>query len=168
MMHRVYRYRGWISAIMACILWVGVPLQIHYLWLLLLIPAVLLRIWARQYIGSHSRGFEWDAPQLVVGGPYRYLHHPLYISNGLMGVSLAFYWGGTQGITFLWSFFWVAWYCLLAFAENRYLQHRWGDSWSQWEGRAAPERTFGQAFRADVWTWIWLGSVFAFIEWMAI
>lgn len=164
---KVYQFRGWISASMALVFFLGVTANRCSYWLLLLFPAILLRIWARQYIGSHSRGYEWDAPQLIVGGPYRFLHHPLYVSNALMGVSLAFYWGGIQILSILWSFIWIAWYGSLAFAENRFLQNRWGDAWRDWKGQAIPERTFWQALRADFWTWFWLVVILVSIEWMA-
>jgi protein-S-isoprenylcysteine O-methyltransferase Ste14 len=43
--------------------------------------AVLLRIRARQWIGSHSRTRTLDAPTLLQQGPYKHSRNPLYVSN---------------------------------------------------------------------------------------
>lgn len=45
-----------------------------------------LRIWARTYIGRHTRGQELQAPYRAVGGPYRWIGHPLYVANVLVAL----------------------------------------------------------------------------------
>lgn len=45
-----------------------------------------LRIWARSYIGRHTRGQELQAPYRAVGGPYRWIGHPLYLANTLVAL----------------------------------------------------------------------------------
>lgn len=49
-----------------------------------LLAGLALRLWARTYIGPHSRGRSLAAPYRVVGGPYRWLAHPLYVANLLV------------------------------------------------------------------------------------
>lgn len=61
-------------------------------WPLSLVPLAAgsaLRVWSRRYIGPHSRGREFAAPYRCVGGPYRFLAHPLYAANLLVAAGLA-------------------------------------------------------------------------------
>ena len=57
--------------------------------ILLLACGIFLRLWARSHIGPHSRGRDLAAPERCMGGPYRFLAHPLYAANLLVLSALA-------------------------------------------------------------------------------
>lgn len=86
----LYRFRGeliglWcLATTIAC--WSG---RGGWASLAPLVAGLGLRIWARRYAGSHTRGRKMAAPYRAVGGPYRYLAHPLYVANLLVLGGLA-------------------------------------------------------------------------------
>ena len=45
-----------------------------------------LRIWGVGYAGTTTRKSELEAPELITGGPYAHMRHPLYMGNLLMGL----------------------------------------------------------------------------------
>lgn len=61
-------------------------------WLPSLVPLLAglgLRLWARHHIGAHSRGRILSSAVRCTGGPYRFLHHPLYVANFLVVLAIA-------------------------------------------------------------------------------
>jgi len=67
------------------------PAQFGYTWIPIFIAAFFLRIWARMHIGEHSRGSELACPEIVKTGPYKYIKHPLYLSNFMAGAAFAIF-----------------------------------------------------------------------------
>lgn len=57
--------------------------------LLPLLAGLGLRLWARHHIGPHSRGRILSSTVRCTGGPYRFLHHPLYLANFLVVCAIA-------------------------------------------------------------------------------
>ncbi|MEN9354987.1 MAG: hypothetical protein RL318_2312, partial [Fibrobacterota bacterium] len=81
-----------------------------------------LRIWARTFIGRHTRGAVLAAPVRACGGPYRWFGHPLYLANvlvaigclGALGASVV----ATVGAALPVAFF----YGILAMGESAFLR----------------------------------------------
>ena len=89
-----YRYRGLFAALLGVLLLLLPPAPFKlagYAGILFLVVAVLLRVWARMHIGEHSRGNELVCSEFVRTGPYRFVKHPLYLSNFMAGVAFAFF-----------------------------------------------------------------------------
>ena len=167
-----YRFRGWwVSALFVLALWVGLGcIPFAWFWLLGLVPAIALRIWARSHIGTHTRGAVLAAPALARNGPYALLRHPLYLSNILLSCAILGFWlgGGLWLLAFLVGL--GGFYFYMAKKEDGFLQKSFGDIWSKYcndvpggliprslHVKSAPaERTIVQAVWGDLWTWIWL------------
>ncbi|MDR1811872.1 MAG: hypothetical protein LBQ87_03520 [Candidatus Fibromonas sp.] len=146
-----YKYRGFFTALLCVLLlllppasfgfagWVGIPL---------FFAACFLRVWARMHIGEHSRGRELACPEIVKTGPYRYIRHPLYLSNFMAGVAFAVFHAGFS--------FGALWFCglyggflwWLARNENGFLR---GAAASQKE----QSRGIALALWNDRFTWLW-------------
>ena len=164
----LYRFRGYILAVMGIAL-IAVPPGVHSLAALpLFLAGAALRIRARQFIGSHTRGSKHEAESLVVDGPYACTRHPLYISNTLIALSAILFHLGTDLMAIPFA---VAVFCFeayLAHAENRFLEKKFGDTWRAWtpsfgkcfksraNANARPKRSFSRAFCDDWATWVWL------------
>lgn len=84
----------------------------------LLVAGLALRLWARAHIGPHSRGRNLSAPERCVGGPYRWVGHPLYLANLLVVGSLGLALSGPSPATALFLAGPVALYAALARAES--------------------------------------------------
>lgn len=94
-------------------------------WLPSAIPlsmGLLLRLWARAYIGPHSRGRILSSPERCTGGPYRFLSHPLYAANLLVLLGLASALAGPDVAVFAILSGPTALYILLGRAESRRLR----------------------------------------------
>jgi len=143
----------------------------------LLLAGLGLRVWARSCIGMHTRGAQWAAPVLVVAGPYARMRHPLYASNGLVGLAFAWFHLGA-GITLsLFTLVFFAFLTLLARAEDRWLGERFGEIWRDWAARvpawgwalansgARSQTNILRVFWEDRWTWIWWGLGLALMAW---
>ena len=189
----LYRFRGLVLALMAALLLVtpsllvSFPKKFSYLsrdefigisciYLAAFIfyaYGILLRIRSRQYIGQHTRGSKHEAGELVTAGPYAYCRHPLYTSNTSIALGAIFLYLDfnvfNPGIYFIIAIFVFEY--LLARAEDRFLEGKFGDTWRVWAQKTpifpynpavlfpkkipAPKRTFLQAFKADASTWVW-------------
>lgn len=86
-----------------------------------LLAGLGLRIWARRYIGLHTRGRELQAPYRATGGPYAWISHPLYLANVLVAFGCLGALGAGVGATALASLPTAALYALLARGESAYL-----------------------------------------------
>jgi len=167
----IYRFRGFFVAIFLLYVLTFSPQCNNELWLLALVPAIVLRLWARCYIGSHSRQTKLDAPTLVQQGPYQIIRHPLYLSNIWMLLIILLWWMGISLHSVFLAIVAVAFYNFLARKEDVYLHSSFGQEWMDWL-HAVPQRfiprkrfsfsmkgavqTWSQAFLSDRWTWIWL------------
>ena len=186
----LYRFRGLILALMAVLLLVTPLFLVSFpkkfshmdsldltavfcLYLMAFIfyaYGILLRIRSRQYIGQHTRGSKHEADELVTAGPYAYCRHPLYTSNTSIAVGAIIFNFDFNifcpGIYFIIAIF--IFEILLARAEDRFLEEKFGDTWRTWAQKTpmytavlfpkkgpAPQRTFFQAFKADASTWFW-------------
>lgn len=193
----IYRYRGYILAVLALALLLvpflldarpsadpfGSALGIAAVVLCILCYALglALRVWARRYIGEHTRGSVLDADSLVTEGPYAYLRHPLYVSNTAFACGLVLLWLGIAPLAAPFVVVVVLFEVALSRAEDRFLEGRFGDAWRAWAkgtpsfipslsglvggGRNAEragshrhlaKRTIWKAFAADASTWAWL------------
>ncbi|MBR4347917.1 MAG: isoprenylcysteine carboxylmethyltransferase family protein [Fibrobacter sp.] len=178
----LYRFRGFILALFAVAL-IACPAApfpqsasisefIPYLIALFLYTyGILMRIWARQYIGQHTRGSTHEADELVTDGPYAHCRHPLYTSNLFIALGAASFHLGTNQLFVLFTPALLLFEFALARAEDSFLEEKFGDTWRTWALRtpmfpsrtavfapnsgSTPRRTFLQAFKADASTWFW-------------
>jgi len=88
----------------------------------LLVAGLALRIWARAHIGPHSRGRNLSAPERCVGGPYRWIGHPLYLANLLVAAALGLALSGPAPAAALFLAGPAALYAALARAESARLR----------------------------------------------
>lgn len=136
------------------------------------ILGIALRIRARQFIGQHTRGSTHEATELVTGGPYAHMRHPLYTSNTYIALGAIFFHLGVSGLFHVFIIAIALFEYALARAEDRFLEEKFGDTWRAWALRTpmttaniealfcrnsgdSPARTVLQAFRADASTWFW-------------
>jgi len=157
----MYKYRGLLTALLCAglLLLPSVPFGFAgYIGILLFVLAFFLRVWARMHIGEHTRGSELACPEIVKTGPYKYIKHPLYISNFMAGTALAFLHAGFS--------FWVLGFCaiygifLLALAinENKFL-HSKGNS-----ALPSSKQSIIKSIINDRYTWIWQGVLLVLIS----
>lgn len=67
-----------------------------------------IRLWSVAHIGAASRTRRPDAPAVrVTNGPYRYLHHPIYVGNGILSEGLVI--ANGAGFPWLPMFFPILW-----------------------------------------------------------
>lgn len=119
----LYRFRGELIALwclgVALLSW---PARGGFLSLVPLSAGLALRVWARRHAGAHTRGREMSAPYRAVGGPYRFLPHPLYAANLLVLTGLAWRLLGDRPLLIGLSLCGpVVLYAVLARAESRLL-----------------------------------------------
>jgi isoprenylcysteine carboxyl methyltransferase (ICMT) family protein YpbQ len=124
----LYKYRGIITAFLGFLLLLLPPVPFHfglngYFGILFFLAAFFLRIWARLHIGEHSRGNELVCNEIVKTGPYRYIKHPLYISNLVTGMAFALFHAGFSltmlGFCVIYGIFLV----ILAINENKLIKY---------------------------------------------
>lgn len=166
-----YRFRGWVLGLFALAL-VVIPARpsmnsreciVRYSAVALFyVSCVALRIWARRYIGEHSRGKAHDACELVTAGPYAYVRHPLYLSNtgialGAILLHLGFAWEALPFAAVV-----IVFEISLARSEDRFLEKKFGEKWHLWalkkgeKSKSLPKRSVLASFFADRSTWVWL------------
>jgi len=121
----MYKYRGIITALLGLLLLLLPPAAFElscYFGIPIFLAAFFLRIWARLHIGEHSRGYELVCDEIVKTGPYRYIKHPLYLSNFMVGTAFALFHAGFSfamlGFCAIYGIFLV----ILAMNENRFLK----------------------------------------------
>lgn len=185
----IYRYRGYILAVMALAMLLlpfaldarpadpfGSALGLAAIVLCLLCNALglVLRVWARRYIGEHTRGSVHDAESLVTSGPYAYIRHPLYVSNTAFACGLVLLQFGISLLALPFVLAVVLFEVALSRAEDRFLEGLFGDAWRAW-AKGTPsfipslsglvgggwkaklaKRTCWKALAADASTWAWL------------
>lgn len=175
----LYRYRGYILALVAVTL-VITPPCVGYSGLLIAIPfyvvSAFLRVQSRRFIGEHTRGHVHAADSLVTCGPYACVRHPLYISNTGFALGVAFFHLGVSPWVVAFMLVVVAFEVALSRIEDRFLERKFGDVWRAWacktpaffprlggscenacDSKHVPaQRSFWRAFFADSSTWLWL------------
>lgn len=90
-MNAYFAARGWILILPLLIVLVArlasdAPLKPE--WLIYVIAAAALRLWAGAHLGAHGNDARANAPRLARTGPYRLSRNPLYISNILAAAGL--------------------------------------------------------------------------------
>ena len=147
-----YKYRGLFTALLGVLLLLLPPAPFEfagYVGIAFFAAAFFLRIWARMHIGEHSRGKELDCPGIVKTGPYRYIKHPLYLSNFMAGTAFAFFHAGFSLGTFGFCGIYGCFLVFLAYNENSYLI---SDSISQ---APSPKQSIIKSIISDRFTWLW-------------
>ena len=119
-----YRHRGIITAFLGVLLLVSPPAPFAFWWVPLLAAAFFLRFWARKHIGEHSRGSEIACPEIVKTGPYKYIKHPLYISNFMAGAAFALFHSGFSFVTLGFCIVYGGFLGVLAYNENVFLERQ--------------------------------------------
>ncbi len=147
-----YKYRGLFTALLGILLLLLPPAPFElagYVGILLLAAAFFLRVWARMYIGGHSRGSELACPEIVRMGPYRFVKHPLYLSNFMAGVAFVLFHAGfsfeTLGFCAIYGLFLL----FLVRKENDFLVSRPIPHSSSFK------QSITRAIVSDRFTWFW-------------
>jgi protein-S-isoprenylcysteine O-methyltransferase Ste14 len=122
----LYKYRGIITAFFGFLLLFLPPVPFEpsgYAGVPLFLAAFFLRIWARLHIGEHSRGNELVCNEIVKTGPYKYIKHPLYISNFMAGAAFVLFHAGFSLAMFCFCAIYGVFLAILAINENGFLKH---------------------------------------------
>lgn len=177
----LYRYRGGVLGAMGVLfLWIPPVATVSGIPWVALFLAFVLRVWARCHIGLHTRGTQWQAPFLVTSGPYAHMRHPLYLSNGLVGIGALGLHAGCQMWALGWGLLLVLLLALLARAEDQWLRQQFRNQWELWAQRVpawgwsfqvSPSlkgRSWWIAWREDAWTWFWWVCIGVFIGWRKV
>jgi len=150
----LYKCRGIITAFLGLLLLLLPPAPFEPIGVPIFLAALFLRVWARQHIGEHSRGSELACDEIVKTGPYRYIKHPLYLSNFMAGVAFAIFHVGFSLATWGFCAVYGVFLVILAVNENRFLK-------SVKPQVSQPPKKYAIK---DLPTWIWqvvlLGLVF--------
>lgn len=182
-----YRFRGYVLGVLALLLFLFPPNRLPQsfssidfglcvLWFavfLFYLFGITLRVYARRYIGEHTRGKVHDAEILVNQGPYSYIRHPLYVSNFMIACGIILFHLGLSIATFVFIFVVVFFEIFLSYREDLFLEYRFGEQWREWskntsafwvrkhclcekKNKDTPKRSIWCAFKADASTWVWL------------
>lgn len=159
-----YKYRGLLTGLLGALL-LCLPAAVTGFVVIAVAgaffaAAFFLRVWARMHIGDHSRGKELFCPALVQSGPYKYVKHPLYLSNFMAGVAFAFFHAGFSFRALLFCAVYGCFLGYLAHKENVFLAdaHNCGE-----QTRMVAKATAGGALWADRYTWLWQSMMLALI-----
>jgi len=141
----LYKYRGIITAFLGLLLLLLPPAPFEPIGIPIFLAAFFLRIWARRHIGEHSRGSELVCDEIVKTGPYRYIKHPLYLSNFMAGMAFAIFHAGFSWATFGFCAIYSIFLVILAINENRFLK------------TAEPQISYTpkKSVIKDLPTWLW-------------
>jgi len=128
-----------------------------YVGILFLAGAVFLRIWARMHIGEHSRADELACPKIVKAGPYRYIKHPLYLSNFMVGMAFAFFHAGFSLPALGFCAIYGCFLTFLAYSENKFLIS------CPMSPIPCPKKSIIKSIINDRYTWFWQIAMLIFI-----
>jgi hypothetical protein len=122
----LFRWRGFIGFLaFGVVFWFARPTSGSCL---LGLPLVLVglgtRFWASGYIGIEGRAREIGASRRIVGGPYRFLRHPLYIGNFMLVAGMLVVLQSALWLAFVVLAGFVVEYGLIVAAEERDLAER--------------------------------------------
>lgn len=174
---RIYCLRGWLAAFLGIWVFLLGEGKGSIGWWGLLGAGIALRIWARRYIGEHTRASHVEAPRLSTGGPYSFIAHPLYLSNLLIFIGYSLWWTHASTWGILCSALAIAFYWGLAQQEDFYLYRRFPEEWTAWRKQVPyafwpcrtpsstppPLRTWIASLWADRWSWLWLIAASVFL-----
>ena len=76
--------------------WSAMPLALHVIGGVLLIPAMIMPLWAMSanaYLSTMVRIQDDRGHQVVTTGPYRYVRHPMYVGTIFFGLSIPLFLG---------------------------------------------------------------------------
>ena len=95
--------------------------------LFVILPGLILRVWAAGHLGRAGRTQNIQAAELVSSGPYRYARNPLYVANFLLvfGTLMALSGPWWSDVAVLVMF--VVEYWLVVRAEERALEAQFGE-----------------------------------------
>jgi len=148
----IYKYRGVFTALLGFLLLLLPPApfaEYGYVGIPFFLAAVILRIWARMYIGEHSRGMELACPEIVKAGPYKYIRHPLYLSNFMAGLGFAVFHAGLSFGALAFCGIYGSFLLFLAYREDNFLiSHPISEN-------ACPKQTIIKSIISDRFTWFW-------------
>jgi protein-S-isoprenylcysteine O-methyltransferase Ste14 len=157
----MYKYRGAITALLSFFLLLLPSAPFNPIFISLLIIAIFLRIWARMHIGEHTRGSELACPEIAKTGPYKYIKHPLYISNFTAGIAFAILHAGFS--------FWSLGFCsiygifllVLSSNENKFLKA------NPKSPIPNPQKSIMQSISNDRYTWLCQIALLALIIYLS-
>jgi len=147
-----YKYRGLFTALLFFLLLLlpSAPFEFAgYVGIAFFTLAFFLRVWARMYIGEHSRGEKLACPEIVKAGPYRYIKHPLYLSNFMVGVAFAFFHAGFSLGTLVFCAIYGCFLASLAYKENKFLIS------GSVSHVPCPKQSVIKSIISDRFTWLW-------------
>jgi protein-S-isoprenylcysteine O-methyltransferase Ste14 len=153
----MYKYRGYFTVVLFILLLLLPAAEFEFFWIPFFVIAFFLRVWARMNIGEHTRGNELACPEIAKTGPYKYIRHPLYLSNFMAGAAFALFHAGfsfwTLGFCAIYGIFLI----ILAHKENIFLKscHNTPPHPSK--------KPFKQSIINDRYTWIWQIVMIMFI-----
>ena len=93
-----------------------------------------LRIWAVGYAGSATRTRGDEVPELVHGGPFRYVRNPLYIANIAM-YTLAGFLFGFVSLSFIMLAYSCVQYTFIVAYEESLLKKTFGSAYGEYQKR---------------------------------
>ena len=94
----------------------------------ILIPGILIRLWATKHIGRRMSWIKKDK-KLVKTGPYAMARNPLYVGNLMIVVGLSIFSELAWFLPLVFSYFFIL-YHLVILHEERKLSERWGEEYS--------------------------------------
>jgi len=156
----MYKYRGQLTALLCAGLLLLPSASFGfagYIGVLLFVLAFFLRVWARMHIGEHSRGSELACPEIVKTGPYRYVKHPLYISNFMAGAAFAFFHAGFSYASLGFCAVYGVFLFFLAYKENDFL------ALCHTSDVTNSKQSIVKSIINDRYTWLWQIAMLVFI-----
>jgi protein-S-isoprenylcysteine O-methyltransferase Ste14 len=154
----LYKHRGIITALIGVLLLFLPPAPFEFAGIPFFAAAFFLRLWARMHIGEHSRGSEIACPEIAKTGPYKYIKHPLYLSNFLAGMAFALFHAGFSLATLGFCTVYGGFLVFLAHNETVFLRGQ-----AQRIAPTAPRSPFSASLKNDLPTWLWQIAMLALI-----
>jgi protein-S-isoprenylcysteine O-methyltransferase Ste14 len=134
-----YALRGWMLAgIFVGLAWIRFDSdrELRLEGLILVAMGAAYRFYAARFIAGHSNGDRLTAGPLAVGGPYAIGRHPLYLSNLITALGLAWF---ANCLTPLWTAAFLSavflHHLILAKSEERFLSAGLGEVYGEYVRR---------------------------------
>ncbi len=120
----LFRYRAFIGAVFFILLVIFANPVSSAIGHALVLIGIALRLWAAGYIGPDARKRRFHAEHIVQNGPYRLLHHPLYIGNFLMVLGVIIVYNPPLSLGILYLVLFVIMYTVISVGEQAFLKGR--------------------------------------------